>query len=156
MDGKGLFSLCCFVYFSFLLLCVFLFTSSFQSLSILLACDSCDSPASAFQVVAHMVECAMLNSHVFCFMGVLILLLLHLFTPRCLMFNVCFCSTSSLWRSSLDWYSHSWLGICYPPASAFWAKSLQYVPWHMTGWTFADGNKTIGELGTRMFIHSRN
>lgn len=96
MDGKGLFSLCCFVYFSFLLLCVFLLTSSFQSLSILLACDSCDSPASAFQVVANMVECAMLNSHVFCFMGVLILLLLHLFTPRCLMFNVCFCSTSSL------------------------------------------------------------
>lgn len=77
-------------------LCVFLFTNSFQSLSILLACDSCDSPASAFQVVANMVECAMLNSHVFYFMGGLILMLLHLFTPRCLMFNVCFCSTFSL------------------------------------------------------------
>lgn len=102
MDGLGLFSLCCFdCFLSCCSVCVFLFTNSFQSLSLFywpVIPVFSESPASAFQVVANMVECTVLNSiFFFCFMGILILMLLHLFNLRYLMFNVrFFFSTSSL------------------------------------------------------------
>lgn len=53
-------------------MCVFLFTNSFQSLSLFywpVIPVFSESPASAFQVVANMVECTVLNSIFFLFYG---------------------------------------------------------------------------------------
>lgn len=94
MDGLGLFSLCCFDCF---LSCCSVCVSVYQFFPFSLFSTGLWFLCSVSLLLLIWLSALCSTQFFFCFMGILILMLLHFFNLRCLMFNIrFFFSTSSL------------------------------------------------------------